>query len=180
MRAVAKRYAAALYALAEEQGVVDAVQKELEVVSETLERHSSYAYLLNHPHISVQEKKNMLLSVFSEMLSDISRHFLQLLVDKGRQEIIADVATEFAAIANEARGVFVGEAVSAVALSDTERSQLEAAFSAKVGKRVELRNVVEPTLKGGVLLRLGDKVYDGSVAGKLTRFKKQLRDVQVQ
>lgn len=178
MSVIAKRYAKALFELAHERGQLDTVQEQIELVAKTLAEHVSLAEVLNHPQIKADRKKETLLRVFGAHLSEMSRHFLQLLIDKGRQDILPDIVEEYVELANERRGVAVGTARTAIALTDAERLRLESTFTSKINKQVKLENVVDPDIKGGVLVRVGDRVYDGSVTGKLARFKKRLRATQ--
>lgn len=179
MSVIARRYADALFSLAKARGQEKVVLDELELVAEAIEAHPDFFALLNHPRMNVKEKKTLLLNVFASALSELTQNFLKLLLDKGRQNLLSSIVQQYADLVNEARGVAIGQVVTAVELSAQARKQLEAAFTSKVGKRVELKNVVDKTIKGGVLLRIGDRVYDGSVAGRLSRFKGQLRKAQV-
>lgn len=179
MSVIAKRYADALFLLAKEQGQENTVLDELQQVLQIVEAHPRFIAILNHPHISVNEKKTLLSNVFKGALSTISHNFLQLLVDKGRQNIFAPIVQAFETLVNDARGVTTGDVVTVVELTPEEREQLETAFTAKLGTRVELKNVIDKDIKGGVLVRIGDRVYDGSVVGKLNRFTRQLQNVQV-
>lgn len=179
MRVVAKRYAEALFELAKERGQLDNVQQEIELVAKSMQENDTFAEFLHHPRLSAAEKKQALLNVFGAHLSEISENFIKLLIDKGRQALLPFVVGEYAELANESRGLSVGEVVTAVDLTDTDRSRLEKQFSALVGKEVRLQNEVKPEIKGGVLVRIADRVYDGSVAGKLARFRKQLQQTQV-
>lgn len=175
MSTVAKRYAEALFELARERGQLDSVQEELEFVAASLRDHADFAEVLNHPRISADRKKETVLNVFGAHLSEINHNFLQLLIDKGRQDLLHHIVEAYIDLANELRGVAVGTAVTATPLTDAERARLEATFAAKVDKKVQLENVVDPQVKGGVLVRLADRIYDGSVSGKLSRFQKRLK-----
>lgn len=175
MRVVAKRYAEALFELARERGLLDNVQRDIQLIAESIEKNETLVAFLQHPHLSDKEKKRVLLNVFGTQLEDLSRNFLNLLIDKGRQAILPYVVEEYVALANAARGVAPGEAVTAVALTAAEKARLESIFSSVVGKRVQLKNEIKPEIQGGVLVRIADRVYDGSIASKLTRFSRQLQ-----
>lgn len=179
MSIVAKRYAEALFELARERGQLDSVQEEIELVAASIRDHSEFAEVLNHPRISAAQKKEVLMNVLGSHLSEINQNFLQLLIDKGRQNLLPHIVEAYIELANESRGVAVGTAITATPLTDTERTRLEATFTAKVDKKVQLDNVVDPQVKGGVLVRLADRIYDGSVSGKLARFQRRLKATQL-
>lgn len=179
MSVIATRYAKALFELARERGQLDSVQEEIELVASSLRDHELLAEVMNHPQISAERKKATLQSIFGSELSDMSRHFIQLLIDKGRQDHLLHIVEAYVALANEWRGVSTGTALTASPLTNEERLRLESTFTSKVGKKVQLKNVVDPSVKGGVLVRLADRIYDGSVSGKLSRFKRRLKAVQV-
>src|SRR5690625_1615774 len=136
MRVVAKRYAEALFELAKERGQLDGVQQEIELVAKSVQENDTFADFLHHPRLSADEKKQAILNVFGSHLSDISQNFIKLLIDKGRQTLMPFVVEEYVELANESRGVSVGEAVTAVHLSDADHSRLEERFSKLVGKDV--------------------------------------------
>lgn len=179
MRVVAKRYAEALFELARERGQLDRVVEEIELVSQSVQEHDALAAFLRHPRITADEKQQVVSNIFGTQLSDISRNFISLLIERGRQALLPFVSEELTELANESRGVSVGEAVTAIKLSEADLNRLESRFSALVGKKVKLRNKVEPGIQGGVLVRIADRVYDGSVAGKLARFQRRLQETQV-
>lgn len=179
MSAVAKRYAEALFQLSRERGQLDNVQQDIELVAKSVVENEQFARFLAHPQLDAGQKKEALLNVFAAYISEISQSFLKLLIDRGRQELLPLIVKEYVALANEWRGVTAGEAVTVVSLTNHELTRLENIFSKAVGKRVQLNNVVDPDIKGGVVVRIADRVYDGSVAGKLARFQKQLQETQV-
>lgn len=179
MRIVAKRYAEALFELARERGQLDRVVEEIELVSQSVQEHDALAAFLRHPRITADEKQQVVSNIFGTQLSDISRNFISLLIERGRQALLPFVSEELTELANESLGVSVGEAVTAIKLSEADLNRLESRFSALVGKKVKLQNKVEPGIQGGVLVRIADRVYDGSVAGKLARFQRRLQETQV-
>lgn len=179
MRIVAKRYAEALFELARERGQLDRVVEEIELVSQSVQEHDALAAFLRHPRITADEKQQVVSNIFGTQLSDISRNFISLLIERGRQALLPFVSEELTELANESRGVSVGEAVTVIKLSEADLNRLESRFSALVGKKVKLQNKVEPGIQGGVLVRIADRVYDGSVAGKLARFQRRLQETQV-
>lgn len=100
---------------------------------------------------------------------------LLLLVDLHREDYIVEVADEFLALANEAMGVAEAAVTSTRALSDAEREAISAVFAAKVGKKtLNIKNFVDSDLLGGLKLRIGNRIYDGSLRGKLDRLERKM------
>ena len=101
--------------------------------------------------------------------------FLCLLVKKHRIASFDDIESCFASLCDEASSTTRGIVYSASPLSREELTSIEASLGKKTSAEVKLRNVVDPSLLGGVKVSLGDKVYDGSLKGKLDNLAKQLK-----
>lgn len=179
MSVIAKRYAEALFELARERGLLDSVEQDIELVATGIRDNPSFSDFLAHPRIADQEKKQALHNVFGKHISDVTSHLLQLLVDKGRLGLLSELVEAYIAMANESRGVSIGTAVTTINLDEAEKTRLESSFTSAVGSRVQLRNKVNPEIQGGIVVRIGDRVFDGSIASKLARFQNQLQHTQV-
>ncbi|MCS1352283.1 F0F1 ATP synthase subunit delta [Mechercharimyces sp. CAU 1602] len=175
---VAKRYAKALFEAAQEQGLLEQVEEELVTVDQMLGHTPELKKWLTHPTVDVKQKKEVLLKV-SESMSTLTTNVLILLIERGREAVITDFVRSYQKLANEARGVAEAVVTTAVTLTEAEAAQLSQAFSKKMGKELRITNIVDPTIIGGVVVRIGDRLYDGSIKSKLDRFEQQLRQSHV-
>ncbi|SFS34484.1 F0F1 ATP synthase subunit delta [Marininema halotolerans] len=170
---VAKRYAKALFQVASEKGRLDEVAQEWQSVVDALDHHPKLIGWLTHPRVAAEEKKVLFGKLFAN-LSDTTRNLLFLLIDRNREDVIEAVGTEYTKLAHESKGVAEAEVVTARALTEEEEKELIAVFQKQIGKSLIVKNRVDSDLLGGVIVKIGDRLYDGSLAGKLERFRKQL------
>ncbi len=174
-RVVAHRYARALFELARDRQKLDVVEQELSAVTEILNDHAELRKVLMHPQVGIEAKKEILTTLFSGKISEESMNFLQLIVDRRREQYLGDVTEEYIKLANEARGVADATVISARELNDTEQKQIADQFGKKLKKTLRVQSKVDPSIIGGLVIRIGDRLYDGSVAGKLAQFQHQLK-----
>lgn len=171
---VAKRYSQALFEVAKEQNLLDQVEKDLKLFVETLKNTEEFQIFLTHPQIGGEVKKNMVSNIFADSISWVAKNFLQVLIDGGRENTVEEILQGYSKLANEARGVAALTAISAKPLTEEEKQQLEQLYKQRLNKVVKLENVVDPTILGGLIVRIGDRVYDGSLIKKLKTVKKSL------
>lgn len=175
--AVAGRYAEALYEIAVETKLVDQLEKELTAVVEIINGSDELKRVLFHPRIAAAEKKEVLDSLFKKHVSEITMHFLGLLVERNRELYLADITGYYTSLANKARGITDVEVTSAVDLTKEEKKRLTKAMEQCTGKQVRLSYKTDAGLLGGVVVRVGDKVIDGSVRTRLQALREQLREI---
>ncbi|GAB6179324.1 ATP synthase F1 subunit delta [Desulfotomaculum defluvii] len=172
--AVARRYAQALYEIAQGKNTLEAMEQELKGVAEAIEGTRELQKVLYHPQVLPGEKKNLLKAIFADKISTETLNFLGLVVDKRRENYIAGIAAEFFVLANEARGRVAAEVTTAVAIDEQQKQELIKVASRLAGKEVEPTFAVDPSLIGGVVVRIGSKVIDGSIKTRLATIKSRL------
>ncbi|XJZ27141.1 F0F1 ATP synthase subunit delta [Bacillota bacterium Lsc_1132] len=171
---VAKRYALALFQIAKEQGLLDRVEEELRVVKEVFTYSSDLKAVLKSPKLDVKRKKEILSEAFASMNQYVFNTLL-LLIDRHREDEVTAVADSFIELANEEQGIAEAEVYTTRPLTDAEREAFSSSFAAKVGKKsLRIENIVDTNLLGGVRLRIGNRIYDGSLRGKLERLERRL------
>ncbi|GIP40939.1 ATP synthase subunit delta [Paenibacillus sp. J31TS4] len=171
---VAKRYAKALFDVALGQQQVAQVEEQLKLVADSLKSNPEFDKLLRHPNIDTSAKVDMLQAVFQNGVSESVLNTISLLIERGRASILASLTDEYIKIANEALGQAKAVVTSPAPLTEQEQSEIAARFSQLTGKKIVLENVINPALIGGLQVRIGDRLYDGSLSGKLTRLSKSL------
>jgi F-type H+-transporting ATPase subunit delta len=171
---VAKRYAIALFQVAQEQNLLEQIEQELLAVKAVFTENDKLLSVLNHPKVSKATKKSLVKESFANVSAPVLNTLL-ILIDRHRQSVIPDVADLFIEEANNARGIADAKVYSVRPLSDEEKTSLSQTFAKKVGKvALRVENIVDPSILGGVKLRIGNRIYDGSVSGKLARVEREL------
>ena len=170
----ANRYALALFEVTREQGKLDPVQGDMRELRKVFRESADLRALLGSPKISGSKKKEMLKGLFAG--ADIlTVNLLQVLVDAQRISEAADVADEFIEMANESAGIAEAKVYSTRPLTDEEQQELSTVFAGKVGKQsLRIDNIVDPSLIGGVRIRIGNRIYDNSLKTKLDHLKRDL------
>lgn len=174
MSQVAKRYAEALFGLASKQNIVAEVNADLKELTKVVETTPELLSLVNAPKISASQKKAMLTNILADVNTAVL-NTIHLLVDKKRINEIAEVAKEFQVLAASSQGAAEATVFSTRALTDDERAEISASFAALVGmEKLEITNIIEPSLLGGIRVRIGNYIYDSTIASKLEGLKRTL------
>ncbi|WP_170008351.1 F0F1 ATP synthase subunit delta [Bacillus fonticola] len=174
MSVVAKRYALALFELVKAQGQLDEVEAELREIRQAIRTTPELVTVLQSPKLSSEKKKELVKGAFAGAAPYVL-NMLQLLVERHRETEIATVAEQFIALANEEKGIAEAVVTSARPLTAEEKASLSDVFAAKVGKQtLRITNEVDSELLGGVRIKIGNRIYDGSLRGKLNRLEREL------
>ena len=171
---VSRRYAAALFNQAKAAGTLKETSADLAYVAKALVENPAMARMIGHPLATVERKKTVLSAAFSGAISPASLAFLSLLADKRRTDLLAGAKQEFDELLRAHNNIVSATATTAVPLTAAQLAALEKALEARTGKDIELTTSVDPSLMGGILVRIGDTVLDGTVKGKLDRLREQL------
>jgi F-type H+-transporting ATPase subunit delta len=172
--AVARRYARALFDLAQEKGILEQVDREFEMVVGLIEANPQLRKIMDDVLITAEVKRVLVAKLFLGKVSELVLNFLNLVVRKRREAYFAEMYRAFLDLANEARGIVEVEVRSAVALPDEIIKTLEGKLVARLGKRVKFQTQVVPELIGGLVVRVGDELMDGSVKTRLQRMRSRL------
>ncbi|RNB82044.1 F0F1 ATP synthase subunit delta [Brevibacillus fluminis] len=170
---VAKRYARALFEVAKERGLIEQIESELKDIVAAVESNQELGKILTHNQISIESKEQLLKDLFGAHVAAETLNFLSVLIDNGREHELGEIATAYVAMANEARGVADAVVTTAKPLGEEEVNELAAQFGKKVNKTLRVQTVVDPAILGGVVVRIGDRLYDGSIKRKLEQFAHQ-------
>jgi F-type H+-transporting ATPase subunit delta len=173
---VARRYAQALMAIAGERNVVDEVGRHLASVGALLAASRELRTLVASPVIREGKKKAIFRELWETRVDRATMAFLLLLVHKQREGLLGDVIEEFQALRDERQGILVAEVRTAVPLSPAQEREMGTRLTRSTGKQVRVRASVEPALKGGLVVRIGDTVVDASVRRQLERLRERLRE----
>jgi F-type H+-transporting ATPase subunit delta len=171
---IVSAYAQSLFGLASAEEMTDRVEEELHELERLYQANPEMKEFINNPTIRAEGKKDALVELLGDKLSRITLNHMYLLVDQERGRMLPKVAEEFYRLASEARAKVTAEVVTAVPIADSTREQLGETLRRMTKKDVYLRARVDDSILGGAIVRVGDKVLDGSVRSKLNQLKKQM------
>lgn len=172
---IAKRYATALLELGSEGGSLDALVDEITRASETYESSTELRNAFENPLVPAAAKKAIIGDVSERLgLSVTARSFLSILVDRRRIRALPPIATRLREMADLKRGITRAEVLTAMPLPEEYFEKLQRELERITGRKVALDRKLDPTLICGVLIRLGDTVYDGSLVARLKQLKETM------
>jgi len=172
----ALRYAKATLNLAKEKGFAKEVNDDMILIQSTIEENHDLEVMLKSPVIKSKAKKSVLTEIFEKKVNGITMGLLNLLIENKRPALLMLVAKEYIVIYDFLQGVEVAQVTSAVPLSKELEKEILKRVEEYVGKEVSLNNVVDPSIIGGFVLRVGDKLYDSSVSYRLKDLLSQFED----
>lgn len=175
-RRIVRRYAAALFQTALKAGLVDAVESDLGLVSYAFETCDELRGAIRSPVLSPDAKRNVLSDIFGGKVQQITLDYLNLLVAQRREEAIPETEREYVALANDFRGTVEAEIVTAIELPSEMEERLVERLAALMGKHVVYRKTVDNAIVGGVVVKIGDRVIDGSIKGSLEALRERLAE----
>lgn len=176
---VAKRYAEALFEVALESNTLEKTKEEIKFIANIIEDNSDFKTIITHPRVSKSEKKEILSNILKDKISSSVLNFCFITIDKGRESYLPEISKEYTVLSNLEQGIIEAKAISAVSMSEEETNKLAETLSKEFNKTVLLETKVDKSILGGVLVRLGDKVIDGSVKGRLENLQKELNNVRI-
>ncbi len=171
---VAARYAGALFAVADRNGILDAVATDLELMRRFLAEVPHLRAIVMEPLVSDTRKNKVADEAFGDRVTAASLNFLKLLIRKRREDLLDECAREFGILLAAKNNTADAEVSSAVPLTPAQAEKLTAGLQTLTGKTIKMTMSVDPALVGGIVVRIGDTVMDGSVRGKLERLERQL------
>jgi len=168
-----RRYAKALFEVARETGSLEEVFENITAFARALDEHAGLRKVLFHPEIADEKKQEVLTQIgaqlkFCEQFLD----FLKFLVDKNRLEILYGIRQKFSDLYDEAKDQRKAVVKTAVSLTESQVDGLAKALSRRFGKKILVEEKIRPDILGGIYVRVGDEIYDGTAAGRLEKLRK--------
>ena len=167
------RYAKAILDMANSKSAANEVSQDMTLIATTINGNLELNTFIQNPTIKVEVKESALLEVFTSV-NNVTKGLFHLLLENKRFEILESIAVEYNKLFDEANGVEVAKVTTAIAITP----ELEAKVLAKIkefsNKKVTIENIVDASIIGGFILRIGDKQYNASVANRLQVLKREL------
>jgi F-type H+-transporting ATPase subunit delta len=175
-RLIAGRYANALFELATAQKAVDDVLADLQSVADLAKTNPEFADLLSSPLHSRESAANALEAILRKVKSSpLTLQFFVRLAKNRRLPLTTMIAQLFASMVEESRGEMTAEVTSAMPIGAKDQAALMTALSKSTGKKVKLSVKENTDILGGLIVKLGGKMLDASVAGRMERLRQSLK-----
>lgn len=172
---LARVYAEALLACADKKNAIDAVGAELkQIVTEVVGHYPKIGSFFGNPTIRAIRKQPVLDAALKNAVSPLMRNFLELLNQNHRLGLLREIQAAYQGICDTRAGRVRIVVRSASALNDAQLAQLKSTLAEKLGKEPILSTVVDPELLGGLVVQVGDRVYDTSVRARLENIRNHL------
>lgn len=169
-----RRYAFALFEVAKSIDGVDSFLKEFREISRICMRDNKLYKFLHHPSISNIEKKKVIKEIFNEKIHPELIQLIYLLLENNKIDMIRGVYYDYKYLVYKDKHKKIAYAVTAVEMNKDETDALKNKLSVSLSSDIEVQNIINPDVLGGVYLRIGDKIIDGSIFGMLEEMKKNL------
>jgi F-type H+-transporting ATPase subunit delta len=172
----ARRYAEAAFQIGRADGTLDAWERDLAAVGELL-AHAELRRMIEHPVVPYHAKEELLRRVARENVGADALSLVLLMVRRGRPRAIERMIAHFGELLRSERGIVLADVRTALALDAEQQQAVSERLAQLTGKTVEMNEVVDESLIGGIAVRIGDRLYDASVRSRLERLRARLMAV---
>ncbi|MGH6872052.1 MAG: F0F1 ATP synthase subunit delta [Rhizomicrobium sp.] len=173
---LAGRYATAIFELAQEERAVEAVERDFTQLADLIAGNADLARLVKAPVFTREDQKKGIDAVLRAMeAAPLTVRFVLLLASKRRLFVLTDIIAAFNAMAGKMRGEVDASVTSARALHDSEIAELKRVLKNKLGRDARLEQKVDPTLLGGIVVKVGSRMIDSSLRTKLQGIRAAMR-----
>ena len=159
--------------MGEKSGNTKQLLEELSAVAEAVSNQPSLANTLQSPQIGAEEKVNLVGRIFEKKVSAPLLNFLKVVVGKDRFDCVPAISAAAKQLNDEKSGEVQATVTTAEKIDKSAKEEIANQLSKKLGKKVKLDSVIDPSIVGGVVVRVGDTVYDNSVVGQLQQVRQR-------
>ncbi|RZJ54180.1 MAG: ATP synthase F1 subunit delta [Flavobacterium sp.] len=167
------RYAKAILDLANSKGVAEAVNNDMKSIASAIENNQELSTFIQNPTTKVEVKESALLEVFANV-NGVTKGLFHLLFENKRFEILDAIAVEYSKVFDQSNGIEIAKVTTAIAMDADLEAKVLAKIATLSDKKITIENIVDPSIIGGFILRIGDKQYNASVANRLQVLKREL------
>jgi F-type H+-transporting ATPase subunit delta len=166
------RYAKAVLSLASDKNTAEVVNNDMKLIAKTIAESNDLNNMLQSPVVSSSIKKSVLLEVFKDS-NELTRNLIDTLITNKRLPLLTEVALKYNLLFDELTGTQIAQVTTAVPLTDDLRVKVLSKVKELTGKDVEIKSIVDESILGGFILRVGDIQYNASIANKLNKLKRE-------
>ncbi|MBE2218379.1 MAG: ATP synthase F1 subunit delta [Ignavibacteria bacterium] len=172
-RKVARKYNTALYLTAVELNSADAVKKDIIDIRKTIADSKELQNFILTPVVNPEKKAAVMKSIFEGKVNALTLKFLDFLCEKQRINILPDITEDFLDLVNEKQGIVKALIKTAIEITESEKVSLNAKLKAYTGKEITATYTVDPSIKGGFIARVDDRIIDASIIRQLELLKER-------
>lgn len=176
---VATRYAKSLIDLSKEQNTLDAIKGDINVFQQTVKNSVALQSLLKNPVVNSGDKIAILKKLFERSFNKTTIAFFAIIVRKNRSNVLEAIADAFVEQFNKYNNIIAATVKTAQPLDDQTAAEVMQFIEKQSGKKVALTKIVDPSLIGGLVISIEDKLYDASISGKLNKLKQNLLNTYI-
>lgn len=178
-RGIAKRYAAALFGAALKAAIADQVQEEMQGLASVLSARPDFRAFILSPQVPTAPKRDLVRTTFGGRTSDLFVRFLLLLIDKGRFIYLEEIIEAYRRFYEDHQGIVEVKVITAIPLDDAMERKFIAKLERETRKRIRLVPSTDPSIVGGAILLMDDRIIDGSVRHRLEKLRRALDEVSI-
>ena len=176
---VSTRYARALMDIAEEKNLFESISEDMDLVLNTISEGKELRKILASPIIDSEKKISIIKAIFENKVNSEVLNFLTFILLKNRDVLFYDIIKRFTELRDVKAGIVNVDITSAIDLDDNSKSKIIDKFEKYSGKKIRAKFLVDDSIIGGFLVRIGDTVVDASVVHQLAELKKKLKSATV-
>ena len=168
------RYAKALFALGKENDQIRMLHKDIMSIYTICSESKDFVHFLENPIIATSQKKEIFQALFQDHISELALRFILLITENNRELEIPGICRNFIDLVRSDQGILPASVTTSGKLSRTTFEQIKISLEKETGKKIELTEKINPSIIGGMILRIEDKQYDGSIATQLKKVKEAM------
>jgi F-type H+-transporting ATPase subunit delta len=173
---IAERYVKALFDVASAGAAIDQVERDLQALAQTLEASPEFRHFLVNPLLAHHTRAEVMLAILGKLqVQQITRQFIGMLIRQKRLALLPEMIEQFSSLASAARGELKAQIITAAPLKQQEVTLVGDRLGKAYGRKMKLEVKQDPSLLGGVVVKIGSQQLDSSLAGKMRRLKNALQ-----
>ena len=171
---ITDRYAIAFMDLAQKQDMLDKFDSDLSIIKETVNSNKDLKDFLEHPLIQSNDKKEVIERIFRDHVSVFSINLIKLLIDKNRILILSMLADHYIALLKKKRNISTAQVITAIEINEDIKYRVKQKLERIFSRTIEIETVVDKEIIAGMIVKIDDKIIDGSIKTKFENMKKNV------
>lgn len=171
---IADRYAEAMLKIAEENNALDFIKNDFPLIDNTLKQNEEFKNFLEHPLIPRSDKKDVIEKLFKDKVSPYLINLIKLLLDRNRMYIFSAIAQSFIKQFNKKFNIISAQIITAIDIDDHMKGVIQHKLSTLLSKHVDVNTKLDPDIIAGVVIKVEDKIIDGSIKGRLESIQRTI------
>ena len=167
------RYAKAILDIASDKNVAEIVGSDMKTIASTIKGNAELSNFIQNPTLKVEVKESAMIAIFTDV-NDVTKKLFRLLKENKRFEILGEIAIEYTKLFDEKNGIQIAKVTTAIEMDAALQAQVLAKIATLTTKNVTIETIVDPSIIGGFVLRIGDQQYNASVSNRLQILKREL------